>query len=141
MKIIYLVNFLMLVFLPQWWQTWVPYTYMKNIFMGCPIIVSVWVNSWFCCGHWFHLMSSLSCTALATMWLWVNFLWWIMCDREFLDLIFAVFFSFLFVDAFTISDKYLTQIFYTYNDEYMLCVYYWKIFVLFIHIVISYKTS
>jgi len=51
---------------------------------------------WFCCGHWFRSTLLLSCTALASTRLWVSFLWWFMSDREFLDLVFAMFF-FVFI--------------------------------------------
>jgi len=51
--------------------------------------------SWFCCGHWFHSTSSLSYIALTSTRLWVSFLWWIMSDREFFYLVFAMFFSFM----------------------------------------------
>jgi len=49
------------------------------------------------CFHWFRSMSSLSSTGLALMQLWVSFLWWIMSSQEFLDLVFAMFSSFLFI--------------------------------------------
>jgi len=52
----------------------------------CELIL-LWSLVWF--------TSSLSCIALASTRLWISFLWWIMSDREFFDLIFAMFFSFM----------------------------------------------
>jgi len=48
-----------------------------------------WCVCWFCCGHWFRSTSSLSCRALALTRLWVR-----------LDLVFVLFFSFLFIGVY-----------------------------------------
>jgi len=61
----------------------------------CSLTVLVWVDFIVVIG--FIQFRCCLCIALAPMRLWVSLLWWITSDHEFFDLVFAIFFSFMFL--------------------------------------------
>jgi len=73
-------------------------------------------------------------------------------DDKYYSHIFLRIHEWYFNSVFSIGDKHLTQIcyvtminifpiFFIYNDKYKLFVYYWQMFVLFLHVIITNKTS